>query len=129
MRCQSRSSTHYPVVVRVGPDPNLGQPVAFLSAERAVVISDADGEAIFASLQTPETKRGMTRLAPPQAVVLDGEFLDFGTQRFELRPEPAGCDGGHACGGHSRRLPSAASLSASSKRKSSLPAAESESNC
>jgi hypothetical protein len=92
------------------------------------VISDPDAEAIFASLQTPEMERRVTRIPSPQTIVLDGEILNFRWQCLEQFPEPAGSDRYHACGGHSRRRPLADSLSASSKRKSSLPAEESESN-
>jgi hypothetical protein len=42
------------------------------------VISDSNTEAVFASLQTPETERWMVRVPPPEMVVLDCEILDFG---------------------------------------------------
>src|SRR5216683_5447579 len=60
-------------------------------------------------------------------IVLDGETLNFRWQCLEKFPEPPGSDGFHSCGGQSRRRPFADSLSASSKRKSSLPAEESAS--
>jgi hypothetical protein len=47
------------------------------ACQGAVVISDPNTEAIFASLQTPETERGMTRIPSPQMIVLDREILNF----------------------------------------------------
>jgi len=93
------------------------------------VISGANAEAIFAFLQTPETERGMIRVPSPQMLILGGELLSSGRQRLEELPESPGTDGFHSWDGHSRRRPLADSLSASSKRKSSLPAEESASIC
>jgi hypothetical protein len=70
----------------------------------------------------------VTRVPSPKMIVLDGEILNFRWQCLEQFPEPPGSDGFHSCGGHSRRRPLADSLSASSKRKSSLPSKESASN-
>lgn len=126
--CSSQSRAHQPVVIRVGTDPNPNHLLARLPAEGAIVISDPNGEAIFTSPQTPETERGVTGISSPQLIVLDGEILNFRWQCLEQFPEPPGSDGYHAGGGHSRRRPLADSLSASSKRKSSLPAEASASN-
>ena len=93
------------------------------------MISDADAEAIFASPQAPETERGMMRVPSPDAIILDGQFLYLGWQRPKEFPEPPGGNGSHSSEGHSRSRPFADSVSASPKRKSSLPAAESASIC
>jgi hypothetical protein len=93
------------------------------------VISHPDAEAIFASLQTPETERGMRTVPLPQRMVLRGETLNFRWQRLEKLPESPGGGGFHSGDGHSRRRPFADSLSASSKRKLSLPAEASASIC
>ncbi len=93
------------------------------------MISHPDAEAVFASLQTPEMKRGMGRVPLPQVEVLRGETLNFRWQRPEELPEPPGGDGFHSGVGHSRRRPSADSLPPSSKRKLSLPAEASASIC
>src|ERR1035441_9734292 len=71
----------------------------------------------------------MMRVPTPKTIVLDGEILNFGWQRLEESPESPGGDGFHFRDGHSRRRPFDDSLSASSKRKSSLPAEESASRC
>src|ERR1039457_1585027 len=71
----------------------------------------------------------MMRVPTPKTIVLDGEILNFGWQRLEESPESPGGDGFHFRDGHSRRRPFTDSLSASSKRKSSLPAKESASIC
>ena len=71
-------------------------------------------------------------LAPdlaPYVIIPDRELLNVRWQRVEKFPESPGGDGFHFDDGHSRRSPFADSLSASSKRKSSLPAAESPSIC
>lgn len=91
------------------------------------MIPDANAETILASLQTPKAKRGMLRILSPQMIVLDGEVLNFRWQRLEKIPEAPGSNRFHLRGGQSRRGPFADSLSASSKRKSSLPALESAS--
>src|ERR1035441_833070 len=93
------------------------------------MISDANTEAILASLQTAETERGMMRVPLPKMIILDGEILNFRWQRLEELPESSGGDGFHSWDGHSRRRPFADSFSASSKRKSSLPAEKSVSIC
>src|ERR1035437_8369696 len=103
----------------MGADPSPNHLLARLPAEGAIVISDPKAEAIFASLQTPETERGVTRIAPPQIIILDGEVLNFGGQSPEQLPKPPGSYGFHVCGGHSRRRPLSDSLFASSNRKSS----------
>jgi hypothetical protein len=109
----------------VGADPYPTHLLAHYFAEGAIVISHANREAIVAALQTAETERGVTGIAPPQLVILDGEPLNLSGQRLEEFPESPGGDGFHFGDGHSRRRPFADSLSASSKRKSSLPVAES----
>src|ERR1022692_2793355 len=93
------------------------------------MISDANTEAILASLQTAETERGMMRVPLPKMIILDGEILNFRWQRLEELPESSGGDGFHSWDGHSRRRPFADSFSPSSKRKSSLPAEKSVSIC
>jgi hypothetical protein len=49
----------------VGSDPNPNHFIARELAEGAVVISDANAEAFFVSLQTPEAERGMMRVPSP----------------------------------------------------------------
>jgi hypothetical protein len=39
------------------------------------VISDANAEAILASLQTPETERNVIRVPSPQIVIFDGKLF------------------------------------------------------
>src|SRR5258708_27247766 len=62
-------------------------------------------------------------------IILDRELLNVRGQRVEKFPESPGGDGFHFEDGHSRSRPFADSLSPSSKRKSSLPVAESASIC
>ena len=59
------------------------------------MISDANTEAILASLQTAETERGMMRVPLPKMIILDGEILNFRWQRLEEFPESPGGDGFH----------------------------------
>jgi hypothetical protein len=61
----------------VGADPNPNRLLVRSPGECAIVISDTNAEAIFASLQTPETERGMARISSSQVIVLDGEILNF----------------------------------------------------
>jgi hypothetical protein len=61
----------------VGADPNPNYLLACEPADGAIVISDANTEAICASLQTPEMEGGMIRVPSPQLVILDGEISDF----------------------------------------------------
>ena len=89
----------------------------------------SDAEAIRASLQSAEAERGMARVAAPHPVILDGQFLNVNGQSEKQLPNPAGGNGVHVRGGHWRRGPCADSVSASSNRKSSFPAAESRSIC
>jgi hypothetical protein len=60
------------------------------------VISDTNAETILASLQTPETERGMMRVPSPQIVVFDGKLLNFNWQRLEEFPESPRGDGSHS---------------------------------
>ena len=69
------------------------------------------------------------RVAPPQVIVLNVQLLNVFGQSVEQIPETMGGDGIHFRGGHSRRRPCADSLSASSNKKSNLPAEESRSIC
>ena len=59
------------------------------------MISDANAEAIFTSLQTTETERGMMRVLPPKIIILDGKILHFEWQRLEEFPESSSGDGFH----------------------------------
>jgi hypothetical protein len=61
----SLSRAYEPVVVSLGTDPYPTHLLACQLAKRAIVISDADGEAIFASLQTAETERRVTVVPSP----------------------------------------------------------------
>ena len=61
----------------MGADPNPNHLLACFPAEGAVVISDPNAEAIFASLQAPESEREVMRIPSPQTIVLDGEILNF----------------------------------------------------
>src|ERR1039457_6501170 len=74
-------------------------------------------------------ERGVTGVLAPYLIIPDRELLNVRWQRVEKFPESPGGDGFHFDDGHSRRSPFADSLSASSKKKSSLPAAESPSIC
>ena len=60
------------------PDPD--HLLARLSAERAIVISEPNAEAIFAPLQPSEAERGVTRVRAPQTIVLTSEILNFSWQ-------------------------------------------------
>jgi hypothetical protein len=71
----------------VGTDPNPNYLLACEPADGAIVISEANAEAIFASLQTPEMEGGMIRIPSPQMIILDGESLNFRRQRVEEFPE------------------------------------------
>src|ERR1035437_7839461 len=64
--CFLLSRAYQPVVIRVGADPNPNHLLARSPAKGAIVISDANAEAIFASLQTPETERGIMRVPSPK---------------------------------------------------------------
>src|SRR6266566_7164995 len=108
-------------------DPNPCHCLGRQFAKGAIVISDANAKAILATLQTAEMERRMMRVPTPQLVILDRELLNLWRQGVEEIPEPPGRDGLHFRGGHSRRSSFADSLSASSNRKSSLPAEESRS--
>ena len=54
-----------PVVIGVSADPNPNHRPAREPAKGAIAISDANAEPVPASLQTPETKRGMMRVPLP----------------------------------------------------------------
>jgi hypothetical protein len=90
-----RSRAYEPVVIRVGADPSPGHLLAHEPAESAIVISDANAEAIFAPLQTPEMEGGMTGVPSPEMIILDGESLNFRRQRVEEFPESPGGGGFH----------------------------------
>jgi hypothetical protein len=72
----------------VGTDPNPNYLLTGFSTKGAIVISDANAEVVFASLQAPESESGVMRIMLPQAIVLNGETLNFSGQRLEQRPEP-----------------------------------------
>ena len=91
-----RSGAYQPIVICVGSDPNPNHLLARSPAEGAIVISDANAEAIFASLQAPETERGMMRVPSPKTIILDGEILNFRRQRPVEFPESPGGDGFHS---------------------------------
>jgi hypothetical protein len=61
----TRSRAYQPVVIRVGADPGPGRLLACEPADGSIVVSDANAEAIFASLQTPEMEGGMIRVPSP----------------------------------------------------------------
>lgn len=48
-----------------------------------MMISHANREPIFASLQSTEPEGRMLRIAKPQVVVLDCEYLNFTRKRVE----------------------------------------------
>ena len=77
----------------MGADPSPDHFLACEPADGAIVISDANAEAICASLQTPEMEGGMIGIPSPQMIILDGEILNFRRQRVEEFPEPP-CGGG-----------------------------------
>lgn len=79
----SPSSTYQPIVIRVRADPDPDHRLARFPAEAAIVIADPNRETIFTSLQAPETERWMTRIPPPQMIVLSGESLNLGRERLE----------------------------------------------
>jgi hypothetical protein len=80
----------------VGADPNPNHLLARSPAEGAIMLSDANAEAIFASLQTPEKERGMMRGPSPKMIVLSGEILNFRRQRPEEFAASQGGDGFHS---------------------------------
>lgn len=116
-----------PIVHGMRTNPNPGHGVPRPLAKSAVMLSLPNAEPIHASLQSSEMEGGVPRVATPQVVVLGVQFPNFSRQREEQLPETPGGDGSHVRGGKSRWRPRADSLSASSNRKSSLPAAESRS--
>jgi hypothetical protein len=93
------------------------------------MIANANRVTILTAFQAPKMERRMGRILAPQIVVLTGQILNIRRKRVQEVPKSPCCDGFHADGGHSRSSLSLDSLSASSNRKSSLPDAESLSNC
>jgi hypothetical protein len=124
-RCAQAPTRRSYLVSSADPDPD--DRVSALAAERAIVIANANAEAIGAALPTTEMERGMMGIAEPKAVVFDGQVLDVHGRSVEEMPEAAGGEGRHGRGGQSRSSPCAPSLSASAKRESSLPQHESRS--
>jgi nitrous oxidase accessory protein NosD len=76
----------------VRADPNPGDRVRSQPAERAIVISNANTKAIFASLQSAEVKGRMLRVATPQFIVLDCQVSDIGRKGVEQCPEALRCN-------------------------------------
>ena len=52
-----------------------------------MVVSDANGKAICAALQPPKMERRVARVATPQLIRPDGEFLNIIRESVEQRPE------------------------------------------
>jgi hypothetical protein len=117
-----RSATYKAVVFGMCTNPDPNERLASQSAKGTMMIPHSNSEAILATLQSTETERGVMLVAPPQVVILSSQLLDVFGQSVKQVPEAASCGGVHFRGGHSRRSPCADSLSASPKRKSSLPA-------
>jgi len=67
----------------MGADPNPNHLLSLLFAKGAIVISNPNAEAIFASLQAPKTERRMPRIPPPETIILDCEILNFNGQGLE----------------------------------------------
>jgi len=79
----SNSGACQPVIIRVCADPDPGHLLARQPAQGSVVISDANAEAIFASLQAAETEGGMARVSSPQMIVFNGKTLNLRWQCLE----------------------------------------------
>lgn len=93
------------------------------------MIAYPHSEAVLAPLQLTKAERWVTRVALPEMIIPDGEFLNITGQRVEQTPEPARGNRAHLLDGHSRTSPAANSLSASANKKSNLPVEESRSIC
>jgi hypothetical protein len=66
------SGTYEPVVFGMCADPNPRDRIRSEHAKSAMVVSDADAEAIRVALQPAEVERRMMRVASPQVIILDG---------------------------------------------------------
>ena len=48
-----------------------------------MMLSNAHGEAVCTALQPAEMERRMMRVAAPELIILDGEFLNISGERME----------------------------------------------
>ena len=118
-------SSDHSVVFGVAANPHPRYSVGRQNTEGTVVIADSNREQIATAVKRPEVKRRMSRILAPEMVILGGKTLDFAGQLLEEPPEPSRSPGPH--GQTFGKSP--CSALASSRRKSSLPAAESASSC
>lgn len=114
--CAGLSAAVYEsVVLGMRADPNPGDRFGAHDSKGTVVVSYSDSDSVWVLL--------------PDEIVPGGKRLNFGGQRMEQTPKTPRDEGLHLVGGHSRTRVALPSCSASSNKKSSLPAAESLSRC
>ena len=93
------SGTDKAVVFRMRANPDPRDCIRGQRAESAIVVADANREAIQAALQSAEVERRMMRVLAPQVIRPDRELLNVTGQCMEQYPEAAGCNGVHLDGG------------------------------
>ena len=86
----ANSGAYEPVIFGMRADPNPRDRVHSQYAKSAIVVSNANAEAIRAALQPAEVERRMMRVASPQMIILDSQLLYDTGKRVEQGPESTG---------------------------------------
>ena len=92
---QSAFGADDPVILGMRPNPNPNDMLAGLPAKRAIMIPHPHTEPIHTALQSTEMKRGVLRVAAPQAIILNRQLLNWCRECVEQFPEPPGGDRFH----------------------------------